>query len=150
KGLLLRVTKAGNKYFYYSYWYDNKSKRYKIGDYPNIGIAEARDEARELARQVNDGIDPQVEKNTKKKKRPATFEYLANQFKKKHLPKLKESTQKTYTERIDGEMLPAFKGIKVKNMNRGVIIDLLEEIAIERESPYQSNRVRAILSSMFS
>jgi integrase len=150
KGLLLRVTKAGNKYWYYSYWYDGQSKRYKIGDYPNVGISDARDKAKQLADQVNDGIDPQAEKNAKKNKaKPKKFEYLVNQFKKKHLPTLKESTQRTYTERIDGEMIPAFKGMAIQNISRGVIIELLEEI-LERGSPYQSNRVRAILSSMFS
>src|SRR5699024_6772411 len=79
-----------------------------------------------------------------------TFDYLANQFKQKHLPNLSASTQKTYSERIDGIMLPALGDMKIKNIERNVIINLLQDIDYGRESPIQSNRVRAVLSSMFN
>ncbi|SHE88006.1 Site-specific recombinase XerD [Fodinibius roseus] len=151
KGLLIRLTKAGNIYFYYSYWFDNKSKRFKIGNYPNLSLSEARDKARKLAYKVNNNIDPQVEKiANKKKSKPKIFDYLVKHFKNQHLPTLRESTQKTYRNRIETEILPAFKGMTIENMTRGVIIELLEDIAVDRNQPTHSNRIRAILSSMFS
>ncbi len=150
KGLFVRLTKAGSIYFYYRYWFHGKARSRKIDSYPNISLTDARERARGFASDVNNGIDPQAEKNAKKRK-PETFQYLADQFKKKHLSrKLKPSTQKTYTERIDQEMIPYFKDKYVKDISRNEIIELLEQIAYERQSPIHSNRVRAILSSMFS
>lgn len=150
-GLILRLSKAGTKSFSYRYQFHGKKRRFKIGTFPGMSLAEARDTIHELKANIKDGIDPQGQREERRSQpEPKKFEYLANQFKKKHIPTLKESTQKSYTERINNQMLPAFKGMAIKNMSRGVIIELLEEIAYERESPYQSNRIRAILSSIFS
>jgi integrase len=151
KGFLVRLTKAGNKYFYYSYWHNSTSKRYKIGSYPNIGISEARDKARELARIVNNGIDPQAEKRAQKnKEEPKTIGELAALFKKKHLPKLRPSTQSSYTARIDSIILPALKDIPVNDLQRMEIIEMLDELIFEKGEHVNANRVRAILSSMYS
>lgn len=148
--LAIRITPTGSKSFVYRYRFNDKVRRFTIGRFPKTSLAEARERTGELEREVSEGIDPMEAKKARKSKpKPKKFEYLVNQFKKKHLPKLKASTQRTYTERIDGEMVPAFKGMAVKNITRRDIIELLEEIA-DRGSPYQSNRVRAILSSIFS
>lgn len=56
KGFLVRLTKAGNKYFYYNYWFDGKAKKYKIGSNPDIGVSKAREVARELSFQVDKGF----------------------------------------------------------------------------------------------
>jgi len=150
-GLAVRITKNGSKSFVYRYRFNDKVKRFTIGRFPKTSLADAREEVKELEYKVNHGTDPLEEKKAKKSRpEPKKFEYLANQFKKKHIPTLKESTQQSYTERIENQMIPAFKGMAIKDMTRSIIIELLEEIAIERESPYQSNRIRAILSSMFS
>jgi len=101
KGLLLRVTKAGNKYWYFSYWLNEKSNRYKIGSYPNIGLSEARNHARELDQQVNQGIDPQAEKQKRKaKKKPKTLYEVIAAYKREHIPTLSETSQPDYRRRI--------------------------------------------------
>lgn len=150
-GLALRITKTGHKSFVYRYRFNDKVKRYTIGSYSKMSLKEARNEAGELAYKVNHGIDPMEEKKERKKRpEPKKFEYLVEQYKKRHFPKLRSSTQKTYGERIDGEMMPAFKGMAIKDITRTEILDLLEEIAYDRGKTTHSNRVRAILSSMFS
>jgi integrase len=150
-GLAIRITTNGSKSFVYRYRFKNKVKRFTIGRFPTVSLAEARKEVGELEYKVNHGTDPLVEKKAKKDKpKSKKFDYLVKQFKKKHLPKLKASTQKDYTERIDNQIVPAFKGMELKYMTRHHILEFLEEIAYGRNSPIQSNRVRAILSSMYS
>lgn len=150
-GLAVRITPTGSKSFVYRYRFNDKVRRFTIGKFPKMTLAEARDEVKELAYKVNHGTDPLEEKKAKKSRpTPKKFEYLVKRFKRQHLSTLKESTQRTYGNRIDSEILPAFKGTAVKNISRGVIMELLEEIAFERGYPTHSNRVRAILSSMFS
>lgn len=150
-GLILRLSKAGTKSFSYRYQFHGKKRRFKIGAFPGMSLAEARDTIHDLKAKIKNGVDPQGERDKRlSQPEPKTFNQLAEQFKKRHLPTLKASTQKSYTERIDQEMIPVFGKMYIKDISRGDIIELLEEIAFDRESPYHSNRVRAILSSMFN
>lgn len=150
-GLILRLSKAGTKTFAYRYRFAGKNRRFTIGKFPAVSLSEARKEVQRLKVEVNRGNDPQAKKQAKKNRpEPKKFEDLVKQFKAKHLPTLKASTQKTYSERIDSELLPVFEGRPVKDISRGQIMELLEEIAYVRGKPTHSNRVRAILSSMYS
>lgn len=155
KGLFIRLTKSGNVYFYYRYYFNEKSKSYKVGSYPDIGLSEARDKARELAAQVNDGTDPQAEKNKRKHTpKQKTFEQLAEKFKQRHLPSLRASTQKEYNRMIDNELLPEFKGMQVSDITKHHVRNFLDDKAYgtkkQNPAPTAANRIRATLSSMFS
>lgn len=150
-GLILRVSKAGTKTFTYRYRYYGKNRRYKIGTFPNVSLAEARTEVQNLKADINRGNDPQGERKAKKAApQPKTINDLADEFKKRHFPKLKESTVSSYRARIDAEILPAFGNMLIENLTRGDIIAFLERIAFEDDKPVHSNRVRNVFSRMFS
>ncbi|HEY1385418.1 MAG TPA: Arm DNA-binding domain-containing protein, partial [Dongiaceae bacterium] len=59
-GLMLRVSPSGTKAFCFSYRYRGKEKRRKtIGRYPKpFSLADARKEAKALAKRVANGEDP--------------------------------------------------------------------------------------------
>lgn len=147
-GLTCRITSKGSKTFSYRYRVAGRQKRFTIGKFPTIGVAEARDIARDLAKKVSMGFDPQRKKLDKRD--DLTIKELAEVYKEKHFPKLKESTQDDYRNRIDEVIIPALGSIHAKDLEIDDIIDLLEYIADDREAPIQSNRVRAILSSIYS
>jgi integrase len=150
-GLQLKITPAGNKIFSYRYWIHDRKRRYTIGRFPAISLADARKKVQALKAEINNGVDPQAEKRAKKNApQPKTFDDLAYRFKRKKFKDLKKSTQKTYANRIDTELIPTFKGMQLQHITRGIIFELLEEICYDREQPIHSNRVRAVLSSMFS
>ena len=152
KGLFIRITTAGNIYFYYRYWFNEKAKSFKIGNYPDIGLSDAREKARELAGQVNNGIDPQAEKNKRKQKTdPQTFKELANEFKNKYLPTLREKTRSEYKRIIDVELLPPLGKYPIKEISKNQIISLLDGKAYgKKPAPVMANRIRARLSKMYS
>ncbi len=115
--LAVRVTPTGYKTFIYRY--GAKGKRYTIGKFPNVGLAEARDIAKGLAADIAKGKDPQEEKKTKRKKKDLpTFGELVEEFKKLHLPTLRESTRKEYERIIDNELLPDLKTIPAKEIKK--------------------------------
>ena len=150
-GLQLRVTKYGRKTFCFRYNYKGKTKRYTIGTYPAVSLGDARSEVIKLKGIIDKGKDPQYEKLLERERpEPATVKDLADRFIRHHLPKLKESTQITYKNRIESEIVPAFGKLRLEDLNRAEIIEFLEEIAIERNHPIHSNRCRSILSSMLS
>lgn len=145
-GLRLRVTENGTKSFAFQYRINGKSKRYTIGKYPTLKLAEARRVAREIAETVSKGIDPQAEKVERRD--DLTVKELAEKFKEQHLPDLKKSTQTDYKERLNNVIIPALGNYIAKDIEADDILDLLEDIA--DRAPIQSNRVRAILSSMYT
>lgn len=149
EGLILRITQTGHRSF--SYRYGPNGKRYTIGKFPDISLAQARDFAKDLKHKVNQGSDPQEEKLARRRKpKEKTLKDLAETFKKRYLPKLKASTQGDYTNRIDKVIVPALGHIEVNSVRRMDVIDLLEKIAEENKAPIQSNRIRAVLSSMYT
>jgi len=147
--LAIRVTPTGYKSFVLRY--GSKGKRYTIGKFPNIGLAEARDIARDLLADIAKGKDPQEEKNAKRKKQEfQTFGELVEEFQELHLPTLRESTRKEYKRIIDNELLPVFKTIPVKEIEKGQIREFLDKKAREDESPTMANRIRARLSKIYN
>jgi len=150
-GLALRVTKTGHKSFVFRYRFGNKVRRFTIGTFGMVSLAAARREAENLHIKVKKGIDPQAEKQANRNRPdPKTVGDLAALFKKKHLPTLRDSTQKSYTARIDSIILPALKNVPAKELSRMDIIEMLDELVYERGEDVNANRVRAILSSMYS
>lgn len=152
KGFLVRLTKAGNKYFYYNYWFDGKAKKYKIGSYPDIGVSKAREIARELSFQVDKGIDPQAEKKKRKQAPdPKTFKEISEEFKNKYLPTLKRKTREEYSRIIDVELVPKLGKYPIKEISRNQIINLLDNKAYGKNpAPVMANRIRARLSKIYS
>lgn len=148
-GLYLRVTPSGHKSFVYRYRFGHEIKRYTIGTFPKISLTKARDEADDLYQKVKKGIDPALEKQIAKQA-SYSFKELAVDFKKRHLPNLRPRSRDEYKRIIDIELIPIFKKIAADNLSRSHIIRLLDNIAIDRNSPTLANRVRAVLSSIYS
>lgn len=147
-GLGLRVTKKGAKSFIYRYRMNGKQKRYTIGRYPDISLAKARSLSDDLYVKIKQGIDVHKVKVKKRHQNLTTVKDLAERFKKEHLPSLKASTSADYEARIDNHIIPGLGHLELKNIERHEIIIFLKKIATS--TPIQSNRIRAILSSMFS
>lgn len=151
KGLILRLSKAGSKTFTYRYRSNGKNKQFKIGKFPDVSLSIARESVRNLRVQVDVGIDPQVEKRKKRyKPDEATFKQLAERYSKRHLPELREPTVIEYQRIIDKELNPILGNYSAKEVTRKQIIDLLDEVAIDRGTAVLSNRIRAVLSSIYT
>jgi integrase len=151
-GLGVRLSVAGSKTFFYRYRFHGKNKRYTIGEFPVISLAEARKRAGKLKAEVTVGIDPQAEKDLLKTtpEKEITFFELCKRFKKRHLPTLKEKTKNEYERIIDKEITPILGSLPAKDVRRKELIDLIDSIAFDRNKKTLSNRVRAVLSSIFS
>jgi len=150
KGFFIRLTKAGNVYFYYRYWFEGKAKSYKIGSYPNMGVSAARDKARDLAGMVNDGVDPQAEKNKRKHQpKETTFKEVANEFIDKYLPTLRDKTAKEYKRHIEVYLTP-LDDMPINEISKNQVLSILDKKAHKDSSPTQANRIRSTLSSLFS
>jgi len=92
-------------------------------------------------------LDPlEQRKRRKNAPKPLTINELSELYIEKHFSKLKQSTKDDYKRRIENVIQPEIGELYLKDLNRTDIISFLEDI----DAPIQSNRVRAILSSMMS
>jgi integrase len=151
-GLILRLSKAGSKTFAYRYRFDGENKRFTIGKFPSVSLADARAEVRKLKVQINDGIDPQAEKDKRKyKPKELTFKELADIFSKQHLPKLAESTRDEYQRHIDNELLGKHKwgNLRVSEFTSQHVREVLNYKAFEDGAFTSANRIRSTISKIF-
>lgn len=71
-GLLIQVTPQGCKTWYYRYFIGGKDKKIKIGTYPIVSLADARDRAIDMRRMVLAGTDPMTPRRAEKQREAAT------------------------------------------------------------------------------
>jgi integrase len=77
KGLFMIVTPSGGKWWRLKYRFDDKEKSLSLGTYPEITLANARDQRDALRRDVAQGVDPSARRITEKEMR---VESAANSF----------------------------------------------------------------------
>lgn len=137
--LTLRVGKR-TKMFYSRYRDGKKIKRVKLGAFPALTVTEARRRAR-LS---------EFERNTieEEKRIQITFAEVFRMYSREYLPKLKDSTSKDYENRIKRYILPKLGNANFDQIEQTQIKSLLLEI--RNTAPTTSERVKAILSSVFS
>jgi integrase len=150
-GLGLRISRKGKKTFFYRYRFGGRNRRFTLGPFPAISLKAARSKVRELKVDVHNGIDPQAVKKDKKRESDSkTFKDLAEYFKEKHLPTLKETTQSEYERIIDNELVPPLGKYHIEDITINEIIPVLDKKAYKDDSPTMANRMRARLSRIFT
>ncbi len=66
-GFGLRVTSNGHRSWICLYRYKGDKRRYTIGTYPKLDLADAREQAKDILRRAAKGEDPATEKKRERK-----------------------------------------------------------------------------------
>lgn len=140
--LELRVGKSGKKTFNYRFKENGISKRKKIGEFPNLTISEARRKARLFEFQKN------LEEPQKIITSKLSLQDVYDSYELNHLPKLKETTSIDYQNRLKKYVLPKLGDEEIEEITSPMVHSLLNKIA--SKTPTTANRVKAILSSLFT
>lgn len=104
-GLHLQVTRAGSKLWRMRYEYGRKEKLLSLGPYPDVSLAQARDQRETAKRLLREGRDPGLEK---KLERTRAREALANTFEAVARDWYKRMVA-TWTERHAGDVLTSLE-----------------------------------------
>lgn len=148
KGFGVRVTKAGARAFILNYrTRSGRERRYTIGSYPDWSVGAARDEAKNLKKQIDVGHDPMAEVEADRNAK--TVADLCDRFEQDHLSKVRLITKRDYEAIIRREIRPEMKHLKVAEVSYSDIDGLHHKIT-KRGTPYHANRTVAVLSKMFS
>lgn len=145
-GFGVRAHHSGKKVFFVRYQDEGGTRRrLKIGHYPALGLADARDKAKEAIGRIARGENPQRERVEQRK--AETFGELAADYLELHAKRKKKSWEED--ERIlNADLLPAWQRRKANAISRRDISELLDGI-VDRGAPIMANRTRALISKIF-
>jgi integrase len=149
-GFGVRVTPAGSKSFVFQFRSRTKEQgKIVIGRFPSMTVDQARKTAREHRVLVDQGGNPS--RDRKGVRDAITLRQLADYYCQDYGPNrgLKAQTIKDARRLLDRFALPKFGLKKVNDVKTGDIRAIHNE-ARTRSSRYQANRLRAVLSRMFT
>ena len=134
--------------WYIRYRINSKRKSLKLGFYPAISLADAREEAVQLLTTVSNGTDPQLEKKAKVEA-PTVSDLWTEYQKSLGRKKIKKSptTLREETRKWHKEIEPAIGHHKVAEVTPAILAELLDKKA--DIAPVSANRLYSLLSLIF-
>ncbi|WP_457376047.1 tyrosine-type recombinase/integrase [Pseudomonas tolaasii] len=154
-GLGLVVAPTGGKSWHLRYYWLGKQKRISLGNYPEIGLREARtlrDEARALlAKGVNPHTDRKQKRHAVKLAADYTFKAVFEAWVEHRRKELKEGRQSTLSQilRIFGkDVLRTLGKMSIYDIRRPQLLGVLARIE-ERKAFTTAEKVRTWLSQLF-
>jgi integrase len=150
KGFGARVTANGAKAYVltYSVRGSGRQRRYTIGGADRWTASDARQRAKELKAEIDQGADPLAD--IKAEREAPTLADLIERFQAEHLPRKRETTVADYRLMLKTYVVPHFgEHRKVADITFADI-DALHRKITKAGHPYRSNRVVSLLSKMFA
>ena len=146
-GFGLRLSQGGRRTWMIVYRHQGRQRRYKIGTYPPLSLADAREQARGKLAQVQMGTDVAAVKQAARD--GDTFGDLVRRYMDEFVlvhnrPRVQNDKRRT----IAAELLPRWGQRQAASITRREIIELVD--AIGRRAPIRANRVVGLVSSIFS
>jgi integrase len=147
-GFGCRVTAGGHRAFVLTYYNRaGRQRRYTIGSFPDWSVTGAREEARRLKRQIDQGGDPLAD--IEAERGAPTVNDLIERFVEEHVSRKRPHTQYDYRNVIERHIRPALGGKKVAEVAWSDV-DALHRKITKAGRATQANRVVAVASKMFA
>ncbi len=146
RGFGVRIYPTGRKAFVISYRVNGRKRLLTLGPYGPLTLDKARDSAKRNIANVIDGGDPAQTRHAAR--RAPTVRELCDRY----LADYAEGRKKASSLRNDRSMIarfivPALGGRKVADVTRADVLRLHNSL---RKTPYQANRVLALLSKVMN
>ena len=145
-GLGLRVTDKGNKSWTLLYRVHGKQRRLTPGRYPLLGLADARQAARDALQKVEMNIDPAEVKAEAVSDN--SFAAIVDDFIKRHAQQKNKTwlqTQNMFAKKVT----PLWGHRPIDSITRQDVIQLLDGI-IDQKKPYAANRMLSAVRRLFN
>lgn len=145
-GFGARVYPSDKKAFVVAYRVKGRSRLYALGAFGKLTLDQARDEAREVFRQVRKGGDPVEAKRTAG--RGKTFGDLIEDFMTRHVQGQRLKTENATRRRLDRNIPKSWKPRLAEAITAADIEGLHAKIGQTR--PYEANRLLQIIKTMYN
>lgn len=144
RGLCLRISESGEKSFSVCYKHSGRMKRFTLGKFPEVSLADARSRARDALTKVANGVDPQQHK--KIERLAETFGELVDTFLEKYADKKRSGREDRRI--LTRYLVPELRHVRAKEVMRAQIRVILDAIA--KDAPIMANRVLASVRKMYN
>jgi integrase len=144
-GLVLRITENGARTWVVRYRHRGRTLRLTLGRADVLGLADARDRARDALASVQDGNDPAAIRRAAKHAK--TIADLASTYIERHA-KPKKRSWKQDERLLRRVILPEWRHRAVTDLTRRDVREFVQAIA--ERAPIQANRTLALLSKLFN
>jgi len=128
----------------------DKSVRLKVGDFPAMPLSEARQRARALLMELQDGVDPRARKAEEARiaaaDKASTFAAVAESFISRHVAS--KRTARTIEQLIRRELIPRWGERPIGSISRADVVVLVDEI-VDRGHPEAARQVFAYVRRLF-
>lgn len=135
-GLYLLVRPTGTKVWQFPYRLDDKYNTFTIGQYPEIGSAEARKRRDDAKALIREGHDPNRAKEARRREnigiKEKTFEFLAREWflKQTWVTKHRKNIERTFEK----DVFPVIGDLQIDKITPRDIISIIEDIEA-RDAP---------------
>ena len=148
-GFHVRITERGTKTYAVMARLHGKQFRMALGRHGIVGLAEARQRARDILAVVETGKDPRDDKRSAREAQSDLVEDVIEDFIVRHVRRHTRPSSAVESERVLRKRAATkWNGRSIKEISRRDIIDLLDEMA--ENTPGAANRARAVISKFFN
>ena len=147
-GLCVRVSgTTRRKTWYVRYRSNGTHRRMKLGAYPAVTLANARERARAAQVKADAGHDPALELQ-ERRSTDMTFGAMAREVLDAKAPITREATRKERERILEAELLPHWKSRPADSITRREVVQLVEQIA--DRAPTMANRTLALVKTLYN
>src|SRR5690349_7400877 len=148
KGFALRVTKGGARSFVLDYRTGGRQRRITVGAYPDWSVQAARQAAKALKRDVDQGLDPMGQRHADRA--APTMQDLWERYELEHLPGKAPRSQVDERSMWRTIILPRLGKLKLDSIDHDTIDALHRDITTVRGTPVRANRTVEVLRKAFN
>lgn len=142
-GLGVRVTANGKKTFFCRYRLGKSQRRMSLGEFPTLGLSEARKKLRLVLNRVDDGHDPQVEK-TRQRLAESVGDLFETFFSDRE-GRISRETLKRYKGIYRREFEESLATLKASDLRKAHVIPILRSLSLR--APTQCERTEELLQA---
>jgi hypothetical protein len=147
-GLALRVNRSSKTWVLVGRWGSRHATRRKLGTYPDMTLAEARDEAARWRKALSAGKDPTVEAQRAKRRREQSFAVMCEEYftsiKQRGLARSDDIARD-----MRRDLVSRWGDRAAWDIDKGDVLQLIDEI-VARGARSQAHHVFANISRLFN
>ena len=129
-GLYLLVSPSGGKWWRFDYRFQSKRKTLSMGVYPAISLKDARDRRDEARKQLANGMDPAIVRQSQKHQQSQanTFEAVAREWHAKFKPGWSDSHASRLLRLLERDIFPWLGSMPVSDVSSPLLLQTIRRI----------------------
>jgi integrase len=145
-GLRVSALGRGRKTWFLGYRINGRGRKFTIGTYPSLSLADARDRAKALLGDIAKGIDPMEIKHNDRK--AETFQELADDYIEKHAKRETVSWHET-RRKLYKDVIPRIGARKAKEIKKSDVLDIVDQV-MNRGSKVEANHILKTIKRVYN